>query len=187
MRRAVTILLLLALLSCDSFAQDSEKKKGLFYSDEIKIQSSYDKFDDLTLVMLTPMSVSNGLLDELGVYAGFGYPGKQQREPKVITFGFVYSVLADIPSPQFSKKRDLILLINGARLPLGETSYASEAKSTLLGTVRTETMSLHLSPELFTRIVTAKTIEGRLGAIDFTLTDRHLLALSKILAQTWQG
>jgi hypothetical protein len=185
MQRAAFIVLSIAFLCCVARAQEAAKKKGLFFSDEIKIEASYDKFEDKTTVTLMPLSVKSGFLDEFGLYAGFTYPGQQLSEPKTITLGFAYSVLADSPNPQFKEKHDLILLINGERLLLGTTIYDSATSPTLLGSAQLETMKLHLSPQLFSRIVTAKSVEARLGTIDFKLTDHHLLGLSKLLARTW--
>ena len=185
MRRAALISLSFALLCSIAAAQHGAQRKSFFFKDEVEIETSYDKFDDKTTVLLSPMTIKSGLLDELGIYAGYAYSGQHRTAPKTFTLGFSYLALADIPNPQFRERRDLILLIDGERVPLGAMIYDSDSKSTLLGTVQMETMKLHLSPQIFVRIATAKSVEARLGTVEFTLTGHHQTGLSKLIATSW--
>jgi len=168
----------LALLSIPVSAQE-----------RTKITVEYDKFEDITKVILWRMPLGKGTLDSLpapGYFRKTGieltlvtnYDGKILKEPPLsilFVLGSVQRESMGYPSPP-----SLILLINETERLKFETTWAvgllpNEAKSAIQFTVR------HAFLKSLSK---AKTVEARLGSIEFHFDKDNFDALNEFVTLT---
>ncbi len=181
MKRLICASILCTMIFLTATAQ-SDQPKTVFVKEPLIVED-YDKFDQKTTVRLHPLTVKEGLLDEFGIYAGFTYPGQTFSTPKTVTLGFAYTSVSEAYAPRFDKSRDLILLLDGERVPLGTAEYDKNSAATLIGTMHIETMKLHLPLPAFARIANARTVEARLGSFEMKLEEKHMQGLRQVLAR----
>jgi hypothetical protein len=154
----------------------------------IRTTSSYDRFKDLTTVVMDKMlvlgrdklnfpSARHGIA-EIGLIGGFSFQGTQWQRPSEVILQFealqAYWHFLDY------KQRTLILLVDGERLNLGTPGY-EQFNVQYIGNL--EKLFVRLSYEDFARIAGAKRVEVQLGDIEFSLEDRHLEGLRNLIAQ----
>ncbi len=136
----------------------------------------YDKFKDQTSIILAPFPVTGTIRyvmssEMLGMGAMFIHPGqKLSRTVDKIALYFQSSS----KDWKYLRDRQLIALIDGERVPLGEGERNSDIK---LGGVE-ETLFFPISRETLARITNGKMVEIQLGGVrEFVLKDKLLEAL----------
>lgn len=161
-------------------AAAAQQQKGIVCLGLPYVEEQYDKMGDKTTVKFHPVLVKEFPSREIGVFADFSYPGHAFSKPVKITLGFVHAALSETLNSNFTS-RDLTLIIGGEQIPLGQMVYKNKEESGLRGKIQLETMSLELQPSVFVRLANATQATVRLGQTEFTLEDKQLKALRKIV------
>lgn len=159
----------------------AQQQKGIVCLGLPFVEEQYDKMGDKTTVKFHPILVKEFPSREIGIFADFSYPGHDFSKPAKITLGFVHAALSETLNSNFSSGRDLTLIIGGEQIPLGQMAYKNKEESGLRGKIQLETMSVELQPSVFVRLANASQATVRLGQTEFTLGDKQLKALQKIV------
>jgi hypothetical protein len=177
-------------------ANEAEKKGLLPKSESPKPDSAtsapptlirgYDRFTDKTLVEIQKVLIfsenRNAILNygigEFWLLAGYEYKGQQKVTPAFVVLGF--SSIETTSHTEFMsvENRNLILLVDGERLPLG---VLAERLFHIERVGNEERLELAVPLTTFMKIANAKMVEGRLGRVEFALKDPHLAALRALL------
>ena len=173
------LALLLIFLCSTAQAQTELPPKGKYKHDK-KIESSYDKFKDQTTVSVKYLSPLPALSPvRLDIVAAFLYPGKTVTKPSIVALWFQSSS----KNWQFLQQRQLLVIADGERIDLGEAERvdskvnSSRAGRYSSGVSVSELVGKMVSLETFLKIAKAKSVEMRLGSVEFKLADDHLEAL----------
>lgn len=146
------------------------KAKAEFESkNPIKVVYAYDKFEDLSKVVLSPLEIPpKPEMDTLQFSAGYTYSGNTPKEPEQIRLVFT-------SRPIFRSDDELILIVDGERLNLGTGVVQDNMRWIIAFDITMDTLQ---------KISNATSIEGRIGgsfATEFVLTNIHLNALKELL------
>lgn len=165
-----------------NLAASVKDKKKPDYEKDIKIKSEYDRFKDITSVVLLSMKIDapftrpNGWL---GVSAIFQVSGQQRTKPQNVIISFEKaSTVASFANPP---DRNLILLVDGKRLTVGATDYDFKIVSDY---VITEYVYAVLPYEVFSQIASAQKVEAQLGRYEFELSPSHLEGFRTLMMWT---
>lgn len=146
-----------------------------------KFATRYDKFKDQTTVLFYPMAVSGTaryLLSSemLGLFAAFTYSGKTQ--PASVS-EVIIAFTSTSPDWVYLKDRELIALVDGERLPLGEAARDSSVK---YGGVE-EMLAVTVSYDHLLKLTNARVVEMKLGDREIKLKEKHLEALRDLASR----
>lgn len=182
MKHLARIILAISLALCcaiPALAQDTTltpPPKRKFRHHE-KIDTTYDKTKDETLVRLDRMSISEEgvepttLKNRLLMTVFFTYPGKVPSAPQSVIVAF----LSIGKGAVYSKDRNLTFYANQERLDVGAMDLIERQ---VLGyqNIR-EILSLPMTYEMFLRIVKAQRVRLELGTTIWNLSENQLEAL----------
>jgi hypothetical protein len=141
----------------------------------------YDKFKDVTFIHLEhPLNVIIGLgdLNRLLFDPSYHCGGDSSVcRPESIYLHFV----AQGSEWRFIKSdRQLVLLLDGSRLPIGNLGWDGDTADSGYGITTYESMDISVPIKTFQRILTATVVEGELGHRTFTISSEHLKAMRSI-------
>ena len=136
-----------------------------------EIISKYNEFDDDTVVEMSDVAVGNDL--ELSLAAV--RKGRTQGKPVLV----MLRITSIGDEWRFLRAHSLTLMVNGARMPLGETRRSSDVWAG--GTVY-EAMSAVITMKQLRQIAAAKSIRGQIGIYEFTIPDDGLLGMARFEA-----
>jgi hypothetical protein len=152
----------------------------------INVHSEYDRFKDVTVVSLATMlivgkgdyTVAKDGLSAIYLSGYYGYKGQNWSKPNNVFISFV--VLDDVRW-EFgaSKNRNLILLVDGERMDLGQMDLQV---STDLYNLSRMDLSKAIPFLDFTKIANAREVEAQLGAREFLIEPRHLEGMRALIA-----
>ena len=166
----LSILLMLTAAAVRATGQKEEKPKH-----KEKIDVSYDKFKDVTIVSLEAMTIS------YGVYMGAMATGPGNHSPVaavsvLIIFKFYNERF------QCMDGCKVIMLIDGKRLRLGIAENL-DRKIGYGSYPAIETIGVLVTPELFKTIASASSIEFQAGTDEGSLKSQHIAALRDFAAR----
>jgi hypothetical protein len=137
-----------------------------------KIETQYDKFNDVTKVKLNLMPVPLQSAEELWLSAQFTSKGQKVLPPEEVMLAFVWGS----KDGKFSQGNELIVLADGERVRVGkmyrDASYSSRHKNPTK-----EIMALNIPVATFLKIARAKKLEAKMSIHEFALADENLSAL----------
>lgn len=157
--RFIFVALVFTLFSTAPLAQD-------FITPKVEVQ--YDKFKDLTQVIISPVFVikPNPTGFQFGLMGG--YKGKVPVVPKTI-LGIFYSV----SSSEFRKyeiSRSVIFLADNERINLGTATHALDYRNGFY----IEIMLIDIPFETLQKISRAKNVEAQVGGTEFVVSSAYL-------------
>lgn len=132
--------------------------------------------DNLTVVILNPVLLSGRNLNKLELDASATFDGKTPTvEPRSVGIGF-RSISKKV---WFEVNQELILMLDGERLPLGAMKRVRKAcaKTPPSGygcSQWDEKLDINISYQLFSRIIKAREVSGEVGGRKFLLKDSDL-------------
>jgi hypothetical protein len=176
MKRQVLIAALVLLTISTALAQTNLPPKGKYKHDK-KIEASYDKFKDettISLKSLRPLPIIHPVT--LYIVPTFRFPGKTVSLPDHVSLWF-YSTSKDW---QFLDYRQLLVVADGERFDFGETARVQsnvDANRYTRHVNVSETLGVMIPLNSFLKIINSKSVEIRLGQIEFKLAPDHLEAL----------
>ena len=148
-----------------------------------KIKVDYDKYDNVTNIS-NEMSFSDGTFQlkgpkgegtGLNLWILIGFTGKHSSNKKPdIILGFTH---IGNDGWDYLDCHDLGLLINGKVTDFGELKHGGDV---LTGAAVSEYMNMHLTYKQFLKLMTAKTVEGKICNTEFVFGDIHVWTLKKI-------
>jgi hypothetical protein len=149
----------------------------------VNITSSYDRFKDETTVSLgkirvfgtsyTPVKFGIAQFD---VFGGFVCRGQQICKPDQVALAF--SALEAYWEFRDFNNRNLILILDGERVPVGMVSQ-QEFNVPYVG--NEERLGVILPYDVFRKIAMAQKVEAQLGRLEFSLNEKQLEGLSKLI------
>lgn len=155
--------------------------------DVSKVASNYDRFTDKTTVQIQRTLIfshdSNMMINysigEFWLLAGYEYSGQQKVKPNFVALGFSAMEATDHTEFRNPANRNLILIVDGERLPLG---MMSEQLFFIRRVGNEERLEIAIPYNAFAKIANAKRVEGRVGNIEFVLQEKHLAVLRALIA-----
>lgn len=180
-------LLLIFLLICAPVtAQHSTRPTGADkFRNKDRFTQTYDKFTDFSNVQVGPFGLSTFGTENIRLAAGFNFTGQELKdEPRF----YLYAVSRS-PDWRFLENREIILLVDGERINLGEAERkgtVNEPRSSVGrfggGVSVTETLFVHITRAELEKISKAKLVEIKTGRFAFTLKDEHQEAFRDLLS-----
>lgn len=177
-RRSLFLILFLVTFGVCPLAQTGDTRKDLpsRLRHPGKIFSSYDRFEDITMLAVDWMLVAGTKYNGLSIQFIAGTKGKTfTAPPPIVGVG----ILALTSNPAEAKDSRLYALVNGEPVVLGEMKLSSRTNEHPLYSV---SYSLLLPYDKVSRIAAAEKVEVRFDGIEFELTDDHRNALLDLLA-----
>lgn len=158
------IILIVALLF--AFALPSSAQEVAPY----QINEKYDRFEDRTTVTLRDIKVAGTTYESLIIGAIFAFSGtKVTSRPEKIAI----TAVSMVKGYNFMESTNLVFITDGVRLPLGSMNRISR-EELIKGMVQAEGLMAFISYDEFMKIAKAKSVEARLGEVEFTLTAKQL-------------
>jgi hypothetical protein len=191
---AVAMAIPLAFTSLQAIAQqDGNATPQRIFTDNGKIETSYDQAKEITTVRLMPMQVYGEPLassnymgsDEARFNASFTYSGRTLRaQPKRV----LLSLISTAEDWKYTDFRKLTALVDGKRLKLDPLEHVPSftvnppANSNSDDYVSQE-IAISMPYKTFLRIANGKQVQIRMGPREFGLGKNHLEALRDLA--TW--
>jgi hypothetical protein len=162
-RQRYALAIVALILSSTALCRAQEKP-------EITVR--YDRFEDRSLVKLTPINLAISATEGLAIGAAFGYQGSTplQTESAVLYF---QSLAANL---KYRNNQTLILLVDGERLARTADRY----KEGIYEGMAAEDLYFDIDDKTLMRIASAKKVEGRLGQKEFELPKGVLEGLKEL-------
>lgn len=135
------------------------------------VKVTYDEQKDVTQVSLNPIILISRKHEELRLGAITAYQGKVKVVPREIALVFVSLTSTD--SNKYESARKLTVVIDGQRLPIGETKRSKQTQNGLF----IETLVVNMATETFLRMGKAKEVSLKLGFTEVALTPANIVTL----------
>lgn len=135
------------------------------------VKVTYDEQKDVTQVSLNPIILISRKHEELRLGAVTAYQGKVKVVPREIALVFVSLTSTD--SNKYEAARKLTVVIDGQRLPIGETKRSKQTQNGLF----IETLLVNMPTETFLRMGKAKQVSLKLGFTEVALTPANIVTL----------
>lgn len=182
-RLTLAVALIFACVASGA-AQDKGAKTKFKHSG--KIQATYDRAQDRTVVAIQPYSVNvnhDDPIDSVAIAAGFIYPGQTlASRPQFIEFG-VISQTRDGWKFEQEKDRALTLVIDGEAINLGSMKLVTARRFTLGALYYREDLAFVMPYEGFVRMANAKKVVVKVGKTELKLKNEHLEAMRDLLSR----
>lgn len=171
----VLLLLIIAVGVSSATAQRQPPAESNTPKDS-RITLSYQQAEDATIIGTERMLISGTSPDKLDLLVSSFFRGKTPTE-KPVAVSFLIS--SGAKKELFAASTELILTLDGERLPLGSMrrGHRSCEKSLPSGAgcvYWVEKMDLFIPYRIFTQIINAKKVEGQVGAKMFSLKESQL-------------
>lgn len=183
-RKTFSALLFLLLLTSPLYAQGIKQKIKTFRNSK-RFLVKYDKFKDRTWVQcwFATGSKRGGSLS-----GAVSFQGEQQPKGNAAYFFILGSYSRDWRYHD-DDARQLYAIIDGERLRLGIGDrdgdvMSSGVFSSLSGVTVHEQITFTLDAEMFARLATSKSVELKIGPIEFKLKDEHQEAFRDLISLT---
>jgi hypothetical protein len=160
----VMSVLLFVFISCASAAQTQETQ-----GQSVKVE--YDPQKDITQITLNPVILVSRKFEELRLGALTSYKGKVKVEPKEVALIFISLSATD--TNKYESTRQLTILADEQRFPLGETQRSKQAQNGLF----IESMSAIVPFDVFLRVGRAKDVTVKLGLTTVKLSTQQITLL----------
>jgi hypothetical protein len=161
---ALSLFLFVLFVSCAAAAQAQETQ-----GQSVKV--NYDAQKDITQITLNPMILVSRKFEELRLGAMTSYKGKVKVEPKEVALIFVSLSAMDVN--KYESTRQLTVVADGQRFPLGETQRSKQAQNGLF----IESMAAIVPFDMFLRICRAKDVTMKLGLTTVKLSTQQITLL----------
>ncbi|HZH31075.1 MAG TPA: hypothetical protein VEY11_09965 [Pyrinomonadaceae bacterium] len=178
MNRKYRSILGVVLICAVSGAAQEQKTKSKF-KHLGKIQATYDRAQDRTVVAFQPYVVTSNFHDpseSVAITAGFIHPGRAlASRPQFIEFGILSQSRGGWDF-EGEKDRELSLVIDGETINLGAMKIIT-ARTFTLGLnalYYREDLGLTMSYEGFVRMASAKKVSVKVGRTELKLKNEHL-------------
>jgi hypothetical protein len=150
-----------------------------FFNQSVPLPSAeliihYDKFKDLTSVLLTAMPIEEKELNFIALSVHTICYGEGTKKP--ITSGLSIVISCDEESCKEIGSQELILLVNDERLRMGKMETGRKEK---YGNRIAQQLNLETGWLTLRRIARAQSVRGQIGNREFTLTASNLEWLRK--------
>jgi hypothetical protein len=148
------------------------------------IKVGYDRFKDVTSVSTGLLAVrgpgsteeamarvsAGASVDWITVNIVAAYPGRTPAKPEFLAMalGSVFK------APRFVSDRNLILLLDGERIRLGDMNF--EGGSDISG-YHTEMLTIVISYQTFLKMANGRSVEGQVGDVEFSFNGGQLQLL----------
>jgi hypothetical protein len=151
-----------------------------------KIQATYDRAKDQTVVAIQPYGVNVNLHDpteSVAVTAGFIHPGQTlASRPQFIEFGVISQSRGGWEFER-EKDRELTLVIDGEAIPLGGMKLLVARRILLGATYYREDLAYTMPYEGFVRMANAKKVSVKVGKTELKLKNDLLEALRDLISR----
>ncbi|MDQ1610522.1 MAG: hypothetical protein QOG00_453 [Pyrinomonadaceae bacterium] len=182
-RLILTVAIIFACVASGA-AQDKGAKTKFKHSG--KIQATYDRAQDRTVVAIQPYAVNinhDDPLDSIAIAAGFIHPGQTlASQPQFIEFGVISQTRNGWKFEQ-EKDRALTLVIDGEAINLGEMKLITARRFTLGALYYREDLAFTMPYEGFVRMVNAKKVVVKVGKTELKLKNEHLEAMRDLISR----
>ncbi|HTG14455.1 MAG TPA: hypothetical protein VK747_04210 [Blastocatellia bacterium] len=181
----VAVLLLSTLLLADPYAASAQSKPQISTNPppaamslpvlrEVgKAKASYNERVDQTIVQTSPVQVSGDWRNGIRLCAGYKSSGKQIAKPTSITLTFFSSAT----DRTYADNRSIQVAIDGQTV-LSDTGKYDHGNTN--GEIFLISVTQIISYETFTKILTAKKVQLKVGSTEFELKASDLEALGDL-------
>jgi hypothetical protein len=178
--KSLAALIVVLLMAASLAAQDKVKQKVKTFRNSKRFTVNYDKFKDQTLVtaVFATGNSRGGLLRGAISFKG-----------EIPTDKPDYFFLFELDSSSWrylsEESHKLYAIIDGERMELGKGEY--DGKTVTLGVImRTagvnERLAFLLSAETFSKLANGKSVELKIGSMEFRLKDEHQEAFRDLMS-----
>jgi hypothetical protein len=160
-------------LAVSAYAQSDLEAKTKSFKNNKRFQVTYDRFKDRTWVTAGPF------IDRVNITASFTFEGERQTRP-------ISDVMLILDSHsntwRFLNNRDLYAIVDGERLELGEGRRTGYVSTGYRSVGVTERLIFDVPLAVFEKFSTAKSVELKVGFIEFALKNEHVIAFRDLLS-----
>lgn len=182
-----SLMLVAALiLGCAAFGAAQEQRTKSKFKHHGKIQATYDRAQDRTVVAFQPYVVNanfNDPTESVAITAGFIHPGQVlASRPQFIEFG-VLSQSRNGWEFEGEKDRALSLVIDGETVNLGAMKIITARRFTIGRLYYREDLGLTMPYEGFMRMAGAKKVVVKVGRTELKLKNEHLEVMRDLISR----
>jgi stage V sporulation protein SpoVS len=182
-RLTLTVALVFACVASGA-AQDKGAKTKFKHSG--KIQATYDRAQDRTVVAFQPYAVNvnhHDPTESVAIAAGFVHPGQTlATRPQFIEFG-VISQTRDGWKFEQEKDRALTLVLDGEAIALGNMKLITARRFTLGALYYREDLAFTMPYEGFVRMANAKKVVVKVGKTELKLVTEHFEVMLDLISR----
>lgn len=162
-----------------ALAQNSVPKRK--FNHKVKIETSYDKFKDISSVETDYMKVFRGRQHYVSLAAGFRYTGFSLTTPRYV----ILFIGSESKEWKYLNPPDMLVIADGQRLNLGTMKRVDSDIRTFrgAGTALFEYLSLAIPYESYLQVVNSRTVEMQIGEAEFALKEEHHEALRDLASR----
>ena len=175
MKHLVLFLYIAYSFCAPTIAQDkTNAAPSVVASDQVKIESKYDKAKDETTIEFTKLEIARSAEQQVFLSVSAFYPGQKPKKPEDIV------VILSVASTQGYKYPDVMTMqvtANGKKLP--EVLMLNLDKRRM-GEDYLETIGTRMKYEMFKRLTQAKTVELRLHGLTLQLNESQIIKLREL-------
>jgi hypothetical protein len=144
---------------------------------------TYDRFEDKTTEVCAGFVSHKEGFKLFGMHPIIEYKGEKRQAPFFISFVLMATdaQLQGLPKLRFDDVKLMFVLADTGRVELPVTDYKQSGNELQHGHFVVETATIHLSQAAINYLLTAKTVEGRLGVEEFRFNPGGLRAFQDYL------
>lgn len=181
-----SLLVAALVFGCAAFVAAQEQQTKSKFKHHGKIQATYDRAQDRTVVAFQPYVVNSNFHDpteSIAITAGFIHPGQVlASRPQFIEFG-VLSQSRGGWEFEGEKERELSLVIDGEAVKLGAMKIITARRFTLGRLYYREDLGLTMPYEGFVRMASAKKVVVKVGRTELKLKNEHLEVMRDLVSR----